>query len=196
MDGHYSVGVRKSHVHNKIKISYIYNRIISLYYIKIIKYVWNTSGHRSYTVATVLAVKSNSSSSEVLLGVAVEVVAVADAEHVAVALVVADAVDVGGVLPHAAVFGAVDDVGDGAVAGNPPRRRVGARRRPVAEDHVVARRLGRLRRHPEPDGRLEGDHRVRGHQVRVVHQVLAYRVPGLLVVGLPACARNERSSWQ
>jgi hypothetical protein len=103
---------------------------------------------------------------ELLLGVAVEVVAVSDAEHVAVALVVADAVDVGGVGSHAALQPAVDDVGDHAVPGYPPRGGVRGRRRPVAEDDVVARRLGRLRRHPETERRLERDNRVRRHLVR------------------------------
>jgi hypothetical protein len=54
---------------------------------------------------------------------------------------------------------------------------------------VVARGLGRLRRHPEPDGRLEGRHDgVAGHQVRVAEQVDGdgLRHPGLPAVLVPA----------
>uniref|UniRef100_A0A8R7QKH1 Uncharacterized protein n=1 Tax=Triticum urartu TaxID=4572 RepID=A0A8R7QKH1_TRIUA len=40
------------------------------------------------------------------------------------------------------------------------------------------------RRHPEPDGRLEGHHGVGRHQVRPPHQVQPQRVPGSPVVVL------------
>jgi hypothetical protein len=105
------------------------------------------------------------------LVVAVQVVAVADAKDVAVAGV--EEGPVGHLLVVAfAALDAVDDVGDDAVARKPPRGLVGGRGGPLLGGHVVARRLGRLRRHPEPDGRLEGDDGVRRHQLRVAQQVL------------------------
>jgi hypothetical protein len=101
--------------------------------------------------------------------------------YATVALVEADPVLHPGVRPVPALESAVDDVGDhAAIPRHPPRGGVCGRRRPVAEDHVVARRLGRLRRHPEPERRLERDHRV-----RVAHQVHAQRVARELVGGLP-----------
>jgi hypothetical protein len=67
----------------------------------------------------------------------------------------------------AALEAAVDDVGDDAVARQPAGGRVSRGGRPLPRHDVVARRLGRLRRHPEPDGGLERHGGVGGHQVRV-----------------------------
>jgi hypothetical protein len=116
------------------------------------------------------------------LGVAVEVVPVADAEDIAVALVEADPVGRLRVWPVAALEPAVDDVGDHAVPGRAAGRPVRGRGRPLARDHGVARRLVVPRRHPEPQRRLERHHRVRCHQVRVVQQVHADGAPRRPVV--------------
>uniref|UniRef100_A0A0E0HVR1 Uncharacterized protein n=1 Tax=Oryza nivara TaxID=4536 RepID=A0A0E0HVR1_ORYNI len=114
--------------------------------------------------------------------VAVQVGAVADAQHVAVALVEPNPVGDSAVRAVAALHAAVDDVGHHAVARHAPRRLVVAVGRPLPCHHRVARRLGRLRRHPEPERRLEGDGGVRRHQVRVAQQVGADGLPRRAVV--------------
>jgi hypothetical protein len=117
---------------------------------------------------------------------AVQVLAVAHAKLVAEVLVEAHRVVVKVVAAAGAALVAVDDVGGDAVPRQGPRGHVGGGGPPLARHHVVARRLGGLRRHPEPDGRLEGDEGVVGHQLRVVQQVQAPHVlPGLAVVVVP-----------
>ncbi|RZS15902.1 hypothetical protein BHM03_00047822 [Ensete ventricosum] len=125
------------------------------------------------------------------LVVAVQVGSVAHPQQVAVPLVEADPIRHPGVGPFPALQPAIDDVGDDTVARKPSGRPVGVGWRPPPGYHVVARRLGRLRGHPEPQSRLEGDGRVGGHQVWVVEQVGADGSPGRPVV-VVAARRTQR----
>lgn len=117
--------------------------------------------------------------------VAVEVVAIADSQDVTVSLVEPNTIRNPSVLPSPALKPSVYDVGDRPVPGQPTSRTIPGRRAPPPRDDVVAGGLGRLRRHPEPQGCLEGYHCVIGHQVRVVEQVHSYGPPALSVVVVP-----------
>lgn len=93
---------------------------------------------------------------------AVQVIAVTNSEQVTVSLVKADAILHPTILASAALEAAVDDVRHSAVAGEAAGGLIGGGGSPSTGDDVVGGRLGRLRRHPEPDGSLEGDDGVSG----------------------------------
>lgn len=78
----------------------------------------------------------------------------------------------------------VDDVGGDTVPGRPPRGRIRRRRLPPPGDHVVARRLLPLRRHPEPYRGLKRDYGVGRDQVRIVHQIFSDGLARQIVVVL------------
>jgi hypothetical protein len=107
------------------------------------------------------------------LAVAVEVVTLADAEYIAVALVEADPVLHPGIRPVPALEPTVDNVGDHAVPRHAAGRYVRGRGCPLARDHGMARRLVVPRRHLEPQRRLERHDRVHLHQLRVAQEVHA-----------------------
>ena len=86
----------------------------------------------------------------------------------------------------------IDDLSDHAVAGLSSGGDVCGGRRPCSGDDVVSRRLGRLRGHPEPEGRLEGDDCVGGNQVRVGQEGRPDRFPGWSVVVVTETQRQRR----
>ena len=99
------------------------------------------------------------------LGIAVEVVAIADTKDITVSLVKSNAIGNSRVLTSPTLQPSVDDVGDGSIPLKPTRRPVPGRGRPSTRDDVMARRLVVLRCHPKPYGRLEGGDRIPRHQL-------------------------------
>lgn len=80
---------------------------------------------------------------------------------------------------------AVDDVGGEPEPRRPVGLLVGLGGHVPPQHHVVARRLGLLRRHPEPQRRLERHIRIARHHLRVPQPVEAQRLPRRPVVVVP-----------
>uniref|UniRef100_K3Z7K2 Uncharacterized protein n=1 Tax=Setaria italica TaxID=4555 RepID=K3Z7K2_SETIT len=124
-----------------------------------------------------------------LLVGAVQVGPDVDAEHAAVPLEEADPVLHRRGLPaRSALDPAVDDVGRQPEPRRPVLRQVVAAGPVAPHHHVVARRLGRPRRHPEPQRRLERHLRVARHHLRLPQPVEAHRLARRPVVVLDGSA--------
>lgn len=114
--------------------------------------------------------------------VTVKVAAVGHTQKITITLIETDPVSNPTIRSMPTFNAAIDYVRDHTIPRLPPRRDVVAGRRPLTDHHAVARRLWRLWSHPEPDGRLEGDGGIGGHQVRVVQEVRPNGLPCLSIV--------------
>lgn len=125
-----------------------------------------------------------------LLIIAVKVVTITNSKQITVPLEKPYAVRHSPIRALTTFKSTVDDVCDRTIPGIPTGWLIGSGRVPSPGDNIMARRLGWLRGHPEPECCLEGDHRVCGNKVRVVQQVRSYGFSTPSIVVIPICTSH------